>query len=114
MDCQNWETVQIKKTTKRSTASTKPLVTAGAALARRLEADDEGAPKPTRSLGAESRAEIVRLRTTAGQTQAQLNTACAFPVNTIRDIEAGKLCPNPAQLNVLNRVLRTSLKYATA
>lgn len=110
MEHQNWETVIIKKNRKvTAQGSHKPLVTAGAALARRLEDDD--LPKATKSLSAESRAEIVRRRTATEQTQAQLNTVCAFPVNTIRDIESGKLCPTPAQLNTLNRVLRVSLKY---
>lgn len=113
MDCQNWETVTIKrKGPRRATGmpGTKPPVSAGAALARRLEDDD--APKITKSLSSESRAEIVQRRVLAGKTQAQLNTECAFPVNTIRDIESGKLCPTPAQLNVLNRVLHAALKYS--
>ena len=78
-------------------------------------ADDRDAPpKPPRSLSAASRAEIVRIRTTGipKRTQAELNTACSFPPNTIRDIEAGIITPTPVQLNVLNRVLRTTLKYA--
>lgn len=110
MEHQNWETVTLKRNRKVTAAGThKPLITAGAALARRLESDD--IPKPTKSLSSESRSEIIRRRTAAEQTQAQLNTACAFPVNTIRDIESGKLCPTPTQLNVLNRVLHASLKY---
>ena len=114
MDCQDWETVKVVRRGGARNGGTatqkKPLITAGAALTRQLENED--IPKPTRSLSSESRAEIVRLRTAAGQTQVQLNTACAFPVNTIKDIECGRLCPTRAQLNVLNRVLRASLKYA--
>ncbi len=122
MDCQDWTPVVVKNR-RRATAAAggagsggtatgvRPLISAGAAAMRRVEADEIA--KPSKSLSAESRAEIVRRRTENSQTQAQLNTACSFPPNTIRDIEAGKLCPTGAQLNVLNRVLKTALKYST-
>ena len=40
--------------------------------------------------------------------------ACGFPVNTVREIEAGRLCPTPQMLDVLNKVLKAKLKYNTA
>lgn len=120
MDCQDWTPVVVKNK-RRATAAVggagstatgvRTAVSAGAAAMRRVEADEIA--KPTKSLSAESRAEIIRRRTENTQTQAQLNTACSFPPNTIRDIEAGKLCPTGAQLNVLNRVLKTALKYSS-
>ena len=112
MDCQDWEPVKVGTKTKKSA----PSIVARPAGTKALHAiEDEDLPKlPTRSLSAASRAEIVRLRTTSEpkKTQAELNTACAFPPNTIQKIEAGHLCPTPKQLEVLNRVLKTSLKYA--
>ena len=42
--------------------------------------------------------------------QVDLNVQCQFPVNTIREIEAGRLVPTIQQLNPLNRVLKTGLK----
>ncbi len=111
MDHQDWSPVRIGVGASRtSTPSNRVAVTHATAVARRL--DDDDLPKPTKSLSSESRALIVRKRTEAEQTQTQLNTACSFPPNTIRDIESGKLCPTPTQLNVLNRVLKTQLKYA--
>jgi hypothetical protein len=110
MDCQDWETVKVGRAAKP--AKPHPAHIAGAKALRAVEDDD--IPKPTKSLSAESRTAIVRLRTalTPPMTQSDLERACSFPKNTIRDIEAGRLCPTPTQLNVLNRVLRTTLKYA--
>jgi len=64
-----------------------------------------------RRLTPESRNTIVQKRVALGKNQVQLNLDCRFPVNTIRDIENGRFCPNPQQLSVLNRVLKASLKY---
>ncbi len=63
-------------------------------------------------LSPESRKEMVAKRVALGLNQAELNLRCAFPANMIRDIEAGKVVPNGAQLNVLNRVLKASLHLA--
>jgi len=111
MDCQDWDSVKIGVHARRTVAP-RPAKPAGT---KALSALEDETPVPTKSLGAVSRAEIVRLRTTREppMTQAVLNTACSFPANTIRDIESGRLCPTPTQLNVLNRVLRTALKYDT-
>ena len=111
MDCQDWETVKVGSKT-RKTPEARPAHIAGTKAMRAAD-DGDAPPKPPRSLSAASRAEIVRIRTTGDlkRTQAELNTACSFPPNTIREIEAGRLTPTPTQLNVLNRVLRTTLKY---
>lgn len=80
------------------------------AAARKLEAVDT--PMKLKQLTTESRHMIVTLRATNKWTQVELNQRCNFPVNTIRDIESGKTCPSPGQLGILNRVLKTGLKYA--
>lgn len=117
MDGQDWTPVVVRShgggakksaTPGRVTRTAPP--TAEAIRLRRLEEDD--IPKPTKHLSSESRAEMIRVRTAKGMTQVQLNTACAFPLHTIRDIENGKLCPSPAQMNVLTRVLGVVMKYA--
>jgi ribosome-binding protein aMBF1 (putative translation factor) len=112
MEHQDWEPIKVGSLTKKK-AVAKPAHSAGTKALHAVEEDDH--PKlPTKSLSAESRAEIIKLRTSMEpkKTQAELNTACSFPANTIRDIEAGRLCPTPKQLEVLNRVLHTTLKYA--
>ena len=111
MDCQDWETIKIRSTAKKTVPS-RPAHAAGTKAMRAVE-DDDAPPKAARALSAASRAEIVRLRTTQEpkKTQTELNTACSFPPHTIRDIEAARLVPTPTQLNVLNRVLKTNLKY---
>ena len=117
MDCQDWSPVVLPGARRRAGAvggaggAGRPLQSAGAAAMRRLETDD--LPQlPTKSLSAASRQAIIAARTSREWSQADLNTQCSFAPNTIRDIESGKLCPTPTQLNVLNRVLRLALKYA--
>lgn len=111
MDCQDWNTVKIRSIAKKP-APSRPAHPTGTKTLRAVE-DDDAPRKAPRSLSAASRAEIIRIRTTQEpkRTQTELNTACSFPPHTIRDIESGRLTPTPTQLNVLNRVLRTVLKY---
>ena len=112
MEHQDWDPIRVGTTLKKKPAP-RPAHSAGTKALHAVE-DDEHPKLPTKSLSAASRAEIIRLRNTAEpkKTQAELNTLCAFPVNTINKIESGHLCPTPKQLEVLNRVLRTTLKYA--
>lgn len=69
----------------------------------------EGPMRP-KKLTKESLQTIVSFRTANSWDQVQLNEACQFPVNTIREIEAGRLVPTIQQLNTLNRVLKSGLK----
>ena len=62
-------------------------------------------------LSNESKQTIIAKRAAASWNQARLNQECNFPVNTIRDIESGKICPNVQQLNTLNRILKVGLTY---
>lgn len=109
MDGQDWQTVTINKTVRKTRTADHAQVAPGLAAARRLENDDT--PKPKKSLSSESRQAILHGRVANKWNQTQLNTQCSFPLNTIRDIENGKLCPTPQQLNVLSRVLKVVLKY---
>lgn len=67
-------------------------------------------PMRPKKLTKESLQMIVALRTAESWDQVALNEACQFPVNTIREVEAGRLVPTIQQLNTLNRVLKTGLK----
>jgi ribosome-binding protein aMBF1 (putative translation factor) len=107
MDCQDWTPVTVSS---KAAYRPKRVVEETTVTAAKPKKDDIA--KPPKTLSSESRQEIVNKRAAAGQTQTQLNVLCNFPVNTIRDIEAGRYSPTPAQLNVLNRVLKTGLKYA--
>ena len=112
MDCQDWETVTIrsKKTKSNATgASNKDgRFSSDSQHARKL---DNAEVVVIKRLSKESRQEIVSRRSLAKMTQAQLNQVCQFPVNTINKIESGQLSPTIQQLNTLNRVLKTGLKY---
>jgi ribosome-binding protein aMBF1 (putative translation factor) len=78
------------------------------AHARKLAEADE--PIKLKKLTTASRQEIVVRRAANKWNQQELNQHCNFPVNTIREIEAGRLTPTIQQLNTLNRVLKTGLK----
>ena len=110
MDGQDWETVIVKRRGTALGAEAHKAISAGAAVARRVDAEEFPVAKKT--LGPESRQLIIATRLAFSWNQTQLNTQCAFPTNTIRDIESAKLCPTPTQLNILNRVLKLALKYA--
>lgn len=113
---QDWDTVIVRKraiarkAAGAAASANKPRVrfTEDAERLRKLEAAD-GPTKP-KQMSAASRQEMIQRRNAAGWSQMELNTRCSFPPNTIREIEAGRLCPNGAILNVLNRVLGASLR----
>ena len=117
MSHQDWTPLQIRSAgaVRAAHAATTAAVSAARSAAAAAAAEREDAPlKPShRTLSAESRAELVRIRASERKlSQVQLNTLCSFPPNTIRDFENGRLSPTPTQLNVLNRVLHTAFKYA--
>lgn len=114
---QDWELVTIKRKASASASSAsskaagaqgRPSYSPQASSSRKLaNATEAGRHK---ILTAESRNFIVARRSADAITQVQLNQRCAFPPNTIRDIEAGKVCPSIGQLNTLNRILKCGLK----
>ena len=120
MDNQDWTPVVIKRSStskkivagafgNRSIVQKVPdAVSQTAAFNRKLEDDVIG---KLRQISAASRQEITQKRVALGKTQVQFNQECRFPVNTIREIEAGRLSPNPQQLSMMNRVLRSAIKY---
>ena len=105
---QDWTPLTIHSTEKAATAKVKATATAPEVRAAAKLANTEiGKPKVLAD-----RQEIVTRRLANSWSQAQLNMQCRFPINTIRDIESGKICPTIQQLNMLNRVLKCGLKYA--
>lgn len=111
MDGQDWNPLTI--TSKVAVAAAKaaragPPVTAEAAQARRVAAAD--GPVKLKTLLPESRQELIAKRVALKKNQAELNTLCNFPPNTIREIEAGRQTPSSGQLNTLNRILKAALK----
>jgi ribosome-binding protein aMBF1 (putative translation factor) len=116
MDNQDWTPVVVRRggggVGGRGRGGAGPQRSPGAALLRHLEDDDAAPTAALKHLSSDSRTEMIRARTTKAMSQTQLNTACAFPHNTIRDIENGKLCPTPTQLNALKRALGVVMRYA--
>lgn len=113
MDCQDWETVTVRN--KKTGSSAKPVTvrttSSDSNQIRKLLSDDIVKVK---QLSKESRQEIVVQRGLRKWTQVQLNQACLFPIHTINKIESGQLSPTISQLNTLNRVLKTGLKYESS
>ena len=116
MDNQDWELVTVRRcknsatTTGKSASasSSTPHYSPTASASRKLaDATDVGKHK---HLTTESRQIMIALRAANTWTQVQLNQKCAFPPNTIRDIEAGKVTPSIGQLNALNRILKCGLR----
>jgi ribosome-binding protein aMBF1 (putative translation factor) len=108
MDCQDWQTVVVRGKAVKKTHATPPPKSAHSALMHKLDHDE---PVKIKKLSNESRQAIIHARVGMSMNQTQLNTACSFPINSIRDIESGRVTPSPTQLNVLSRVLKLVLKY---
>lgn len=104
---QDWSKVVIGNGKVSKPSAFKP-VTASQAVGNKI-ADSDIAGK-FKKLAPESRQAIVNIRAANKWTQTDLNQRCSFPVNTIREIEAGRLVPTIGQLNTLNRILKTGLK----
>ena len=105
MDGQDWDPVVVNsaKRVVKGAGVKLPSLTAAAAAQRRVESQE----LPVRKvLSPESRTQMMQLRAAMKKTQLELNQLCGFPANTIREIEAGRLTPNPSQLIRLNNVLR--------
>ena len=108
MDGQDWEPAVVRSS--RSSANRDhPFSRGTKAPPLRVDTMEIGKIK---ELAPESRNEIVQKRVAMKLTQIQLNQQCQFPIHTIRDIEAGKICPNTSQLNTLNRILKSGLRYS--
>jgi ribosome-binding protein aMBF1 (putative translation factor) len=101
---QNWTPVTIKKAgPSKVTAKVAPEVI-------RMRKVEDSETVKSKTLAPESRQEIVQKRVANKWSQTDLNNQCCFPINTIREIEAGRVTPSSQQLNTLNRVLKTGLK----
>ena len=110
MDCQNWEPVTVRRS--HTTSKAAPVhYSATASYMQKLDQSDGIVKK--KELSSTSRTEIMQTRVALGLNQVQLNQQCAFPANTIRDIESGRAVPSPGQMTILSRVLKISLKYNT-
>ena len=103
---QDWQTVTLRGNAKKT--QNAPKVSAHTVLMRRLDHDE---PVKIKKLSHESRQAMIQARVALSLNQTQLNTACSFPQNTVRDIEAGRATPSPTQKNALSRALKVVLKY---
>lgn len=110
MDGQDWEPVVVRGKAKQTPTVKHTSISATALHLRKIESDE---PVKIKRLSNDSKQAMIQARVANKWNQDQLNTQCALPPHTIRDIENGKIHPSPAQLNVLNRVLKLALRYET-
>jgi hypothetical protein len=103
MEHQQWEPTVLRKSDV-----TSPTIRPAAAAAKKLDGDDVTPVKKV--IQQESIQELVAKRAERKLTQKQADTACAFPPNTFRDIEAKHYIPTEKQQNVIQRVLGVQLK----
>jgi DNA-binding transcriptional regulator YiaG len=107
MDGQDWTPVIISKksyaSALRSATIALPAVKYSNQAHHLAKVEAAEAPVKMKTLSAESRQKIVAYRTLKQITQKQLDQACAFPANTMRELESGRMTPSSGQLNTLNR-----------
>ena len=107
---QDWELVTIRKKPSMNTPAVKTHYTTNSTAVKRIADADE--PFKTKILSPETRQQLIQQRAALKLNQIQLNQLCGFPVNTIRDIESGKIVPGQNQLNIMNRHLKTNAKLS--
>jgi ribosome-binding protein aMBF1 (putative translation factor) len=110
MDTQDWTPVTLRSSTYQSQRVIQPKkVNTEAQHLAKIDREEMVKPK---MLASESRQELVQRRLAEKLTQAQLDQRCAFPLHTIRDLEANKRAPTTKELQTLNRVLKCGLKLS--
>lgn len=109
---QDWNPVIIKG--KNPSMGTKSKVTQTverrSTEAIRLAKIDSEEIVKSKTLTSESRKALIAARVALKKSQADMDRQCAFPVNTFREIEAGRLTPVGPMLNRINRELKISLR----
>jgi ribosome-binding protein aMBF1 (putative translation factor) len=109
MDNTGWTTI-VKK--KKSTKPKEEETNRQPSLPEKKHVVFKDEVYAKKYLSLETRQDITNRRVSKLWTQADLNKYCSFPVNTIREIESGRVTPSPQQLNVLNRILKGGIHYA--
>jgi ribosome-binding protein aMBF1 (putative translation factor) len=119
MDGQDWNPVIIGKKSyasalRSSTTSSTRVAPAPPKRSNEVfhlaKVEAAEAPVKMKTLSSESRQKIMAYRTLKQITQKQLDQACSFPANTMRELESGRLTPSTGQLNTLNRFVGGGLK----
>jgi hypothetical protein len=100
MDCQDWTTVQVKRTAPRPPPA-KVAAAQAAAHNARLDGDDFKVKR--RRLTTESRQALAAARVAMKKSQRDVDKELAFPPNTIRDFEAGTAAPGGPQIGAMQR-----------
>lgn len=107
MDYQDWTPTVLRSASYQATKQIVPKRSEQARQLAKIEKDEYTKPK---MLSSESRQELLQRRLVEKLTQQQLDNRCAFPLHTIRDLEANKRAPTSKELQTLNRVLKCGLK----
>ena len=103
-DNQDWTTVTLRNPKRVAENAQKRIElrnpVAATGVPRRIVEED--LPKP-RFLTRKARQDLMSARVAAKLTQRELDARCAFPANTIRDLEGGTIAPTQQHLRSLQR-----------
>ena len=100
-DHQDWTTVTLRNPKRALENAQKRIVPVAVGGAPRRIVEDD-LPKP-RFLTREARQALMTARAANKLSQRDTDARCAFPANTIRDLEAGTLAPTQHHLRSLQR-----------
>ena len=106
MDNQDWETVVIRNPARAKKVVQERKVGGEAQRLYKLDTTEE-APKKKR-LTRESRQDLQAARLVLKKSQKDVDKELAFPVNSIRDFEAGTSAPSGKQISDLHRYFAAS------
>lgn len=110
---QDWNPVTIRgknpSVNSRSHTATQVVERRSTEAIRLAKIDNDETVK-SKTLTSESRKALIAARVALKKSQADMDRQCAFPVNTFREIEAGRLTPIGAMLNRMNRELKVNLR----
>jgi hypothetical protein len=100
MSQQDWETVVIRNP-RAKVVEPRKTSTEAQRLYKLAETTDATPLK--KRLTKESRQDLAAARNAMKKTQKEIDTALAFPANTIRDFESGARVPTGVQISALHR-----------
>lgn len=109
MEYQDWNPVILHG---KSTPKQHQIVPKQNPVAQHLAKIEREEFVKSKTLSHESRIALQQARLALKKTQKEIDQLCSFPPNTISNFESGRSTPNGTHLNILNRVLKVSLKLS--
>jgi ribosome-binding protein aMBF1 (putative translation factor) len=109
---QNWEPVTLKNTKKPVENTKKNNVSYQESVNRKLENNDVTGVK-IKCLSPEARQDMVKGRVAKKMNQERMAQALSIQVNLYKDIENGKVIPNPDLLIKISNLIGIKIKLSS-